>query len=189
MLEVCGQGGCGAVSLLADGQCGQPKGKLWTMGLSAFSLCHGRISLLWSAAGPCPPSLAVTWQHEQPLSRWGLLQCCGLQKFALGTSVSFHFHCNKVLQCAVIGTDLLLRLTKTWKPGEVPWEGNVCNLDLIPLLEKNLSLYLSSCKDSANVLALLRRTKEGSEDISCAVLDTSVLSQGPLQHVVTSPCF
>lgn len=138
---------------------------------------------------PCPPSLAVTWQHKQPLSRWGLLQHCGLQKFALGTSVSFHFHCNKILQCAVIGTDLLLRLTKTWKPGEAPWEENVCNLDFIPLLEKNLSLYLSPCKDSANVLALLRGTKEGSEDISCAVLDISVLLQGPLQHVWTLPCF
>lgn len=99
---------------------------------------------------PSPPSLAVTWQQEQPLSRVGLLQHCGLQKFPLGTSVSFHFHCNKVLQCAVTDavTDLLLGLMKTWKPGEAPWEGNVCNLDLTPLLEKNLSLHLSSCKDS-----------------------------------------
>lgn len=40
--------------LLADGQCDQPKGKLRAMELSGFSPCHGRISLLWSAARPQP---------------------------------------------------------------------------------------------------------------------------------------
>lgn len=93
-----------------------------------------------------------------------------MEKFSLGTSISFYFHCNEVLQCAVIGTDLLLRLMKTWKPGEAPWEGNVCNLDLIPLLEKNLSLHLSSCKNSDNVWSLHRGTKEESEDTSCVCL-------------------
>lgn len=54
MLEVCGQGRRGAVSLPADGQRDQPKGKLRAMELSGFSPCHGRISLLWSAARPQP---------------------------------------------------------------------------------------------------------------------------------------
>lgn len=54
MLEVCGQGRHGAVSLPADRQCDQPKGKLQAMELSGSSLCHGRISLPWSAARPQP---------------------------------------------------------------------------------------------------------------------------------------
>lgn len=151
------------------------QGEALGSGTSASSLCHGRISLPSPRQDPCPPRLALTWQQEQPLSRGDLLQCCGLQKFPSGTSVSFHFHCNEVLQCAVTGTDLLLRLMKTWKPGEASWEGNVCNLGLIPLLEKNLPLHLSSCRDTDDVWSLHRRTKEGAEGTSCSVLDTSVL--------------
>lgn len=124
-MEVCGQGRCGAVSLLADGQCSQPK--LWTMGLSASGLCHGRISLLTQPGSDLAAGAATE----------GV--CCSAvlcKNFLWAPLVSFHFHCNEVLQCAVTGTELLPWLMNTWKPGEAPWEGNVSNLDLIPLLEK-----------------------------------------------------
>lgn len=74
MLEVCGQGRCGAVSLLADGQCGHPKGKLQMMGLCAFSLCHGRISLLWSAARPLPTQLGCDLAAGADTEQRGI--CC-----------------------------------------------------------------------------------------------------------------
>jgi len=60
MLGVRGDRRHRAVSLLAEGQGGQPKGKLWEMGLSGSSLCHGRTSLSWLAGGT---SACLAW-HE-----------------------------------------------------------------------------------------------------------------------------
>lgn len=84
MLELCGQGGCGAVSLLADGQCGQPKGKLRTMALSAFSLCHGRISLLWSAAGPLPTQLGSDLAAQAATEQMGFAATLWFAKICFG---------------------------------------------------------------------------------------------------------
>lgn len=105
-----------------------------------------------------------------------MLPCYGFQKFPLSFSVSFQFLCNKLLQRAVVGTDLLLGPMQSWKPGKAPWEGKVYHLNLIPLLEKNLSLHLCPFKDGDNVWSLYSGTKEGSGDTSCAVLDILVLS-------------
>lgn len=123
-----------------------------------------------------PPGLAQAGSGSSQRAQGSVLQHYGFQIFPLGFSISFHFHCNKLLQCAVVGADLLLEPMQSREPGEAPWEGNVYHLNLIPLLEKNLSLHLSPCKDGDNVWSLHRGTKKGSEDTSCAVLDISVLS-------------
>lgn len=85
MLELQGQRRCGAMSLLADGQCGSPRGSsgqwdfLPPVCAVAGSPCRGQ------QQEPCSPSLAVTWQQEQPLRGFAAAQW-----FA---KISFGHHC------------------------------------------------------------------------------------------------
>lgn len=90
------------------------------------------------------PGLARTGGGSSQRAQGSVLQRYGFQKFPLGFSVSLHFHCNKQLQCALVGTDLLLRLMQSQKPAEALWKGNVYPFMLSLYLEKkNKSIPVS----------------------------------------------
>lgn len=71
------------------------------------------------------PGLARSWQQEQPESTGKCTAVLWFPKISFALLCFLQFHCNKLLHCAVVGTDLLLRLMQSWKPGEAPWDRNI----------------------------------------------------------------
>lgn len=122
MLDVCGRENVGLHLCWQTAQ-----EAALEMGLLAPIHC-GRISLQWLAGGT---SARLGWHELEVGAASEHRECAAALWFPKLSFGLLHFHCNRQLQCTVVGTALLLEPMQRRKPGEVQEEGNIYPLNVI----------------------------------------------------------